>query len=150
MRRRFLERIGKSSQALTQRATSKQDPSTNSVQREARNEEDELPDGEGDFWSTASDYVQCRHVSPRKRCCVPQEEAFPVPLKFVGVLFQTQIDLESAEERTLNNNWSAGGTITLSDDWWVGLVFKFSERDFLLDPKKGERSPNTDTRTDSV
>ena len=111
-----------------QRVISKQDPLTNSMQRETSKQEatevldrGELPGGEGDVLNKAGDDINRHNVSPHIQLYIPQEDSFPLALKYTDVVRQTQTDLDSAEERAINDNWRTDGATTLSDDWLVRI-----------------------------
>ena len=38
-----------------------------------------------DFWSIHGDFIYRHHMEPRVQLCVPNEETFPVPLKYIDV-----------------------------------------------------------------
>ena len=42
----------------------------------------ESPDGDGVFWSRVGTHTYRHHVSPRNQLFAPQEESFPIPLKY--------------------------------------------------------------------
>ena len=55
-------------------------------------------------------------VSRCNQFYVPQEESCPIPLEYIVVVRPTQIDLESAEERTISDDRRADGAPTLSGE----------------------------------
>ena len=68
---------------------------------------DELPDGEGDYWSMACDFICRHHVS------APQT----VDLFLNRSLLPFRCSTESAEESTTNDYWTADGATALAEAW---------------------------------
>ena len=54
-----------------------------------------------DFWSIQGDFIYRHHIEPRVQLYVPQEESFPIPLKYIVVIRSTHTDLYIAEENEL-------------------------------------------------
>ena len=52
-----------------------------------------------DFWSVFWDFVYRHHVEPRVKLCVPREESFPVPLKYIDVTRTTDTSLDEMLEK---------------------------------------------------
>ena len=38
-----------------------------------------------DFWSVQGDFIHRHHIEPRVQFCVPKEDTFHIPLKFIEV-----------------------------------------------------------------
>ena len=55
-----------------------------------------------------------------RRLYVPQKVSFPITLRYVDVMRQTNTDLEHAAESTMNDCWNVAGTPMLSK--WVGRL----------------------------
>ena len=49
-----------------------------------------------DFWSIQGDFIYHHHVEPGVQLYVPNEESFPIPLKYIDVLRSTHKDLDVA------------------------------------------------------
>ena len=52
-----------------------------------------------DFWSIQGDFFYRHHTEPRVQLCVPKEETFPIPLKYVDVTRSTHTDLYVMQEK---------------------------------------------------
>ena len=70
-----------------------------------------------DFWSIQGGLIYRHHIEPRVQLYVPQEESFPVPLKFFVVIRSTHTDLDVAQEKRIDYYWNVDGSRNLSDSW---------------------------------
>ena len=52
-----------------------------------------------DFWSIQGDFIYRHLIEPRVQLYVPEEESFPIPLNYTGVLRSTYTDLGIAQEK---------------------------------------------------
>ena len=70
------------------------------------------------------------HVEPRVQLCVPKEETFPIPLKYIDVTRTTHTNL--LQESRIDNHWNVDVDRSLSDSWTgfhpVSTVFSLPER----------------------
>ena len=48
---------------------------------------------------------------------MPEEESFPIPLKYIDVIRSTHTDLDVAEEKRIDDYWNVDGSRNLSDSW---------------------------------
>ena len=72
-----------------------------------------------DFWSIQGDFICRRHNEPRVQLCVPKEETFPVPLRYIDVTRSTHTDLNVMQEKRVDDNWNVDSNINLS---WQGFT----------------------------
>ena len=68
-----------------------------------------------DFWSIQGDFTYRHHIEPRFQLYVPEEESFPIPLKYIDVIRSTHTDLDVAEEKRIDDNRNVDGSRNLSD-----------------------------------
>ena len=54
-----------------------------------------------DFWSIQGDFIYRHHAEPRVQLCVPREQTFPIPLKFIDVARSTHTNLEVMQEKRI-------------------------------------------------
>ena len=52
-----------------------------------------------DFWSIQGDFIYRHHNETRVQLYVPQEETFPIPLKYIDVAGSTHTDLDVMQEK---------------------------------------------------
>ena len=52
-----------------------------------------------DFWSIEGSYIYRHHVEPRVQLHVPNEETFPIPLKYIDVTSATYTNLDVLQEK---------------------------------------------------
>ena len=57
-----------------------------------------------DFRSIQGDFIYRHHNEARVQLCVPEEETFPIPLKYIDVTRSTYTDLDVMQEKTLMTN----------------------------------------------
>ena len=48
---------------------------------------------------------------------MPQEETFPIPLKYIDVTRSTHTDLDVLQEERIDDNWNVDANKHLSDSW---------------------------------
>ena len=70
-----------------------------------------------DFCSIQGTCIYRHQIEPRVQLYVPQEESFPVPLKYIDVIKSTHTDLDVAEEKRIDDYWNVDGNRNLSDSW---------------------------------
>ena len=87
-----------------------------------------------DFWSTHGDFT---HNEPRVQLCVPKEETFTVPLKYIDVTRSTHTDLDVMQEKRVDDYWNVDSNRSRSDSW-QGFT-KFTQ--MKEKPLKGIRGP---------
>ena len=69
-----------------------------------------------DFWSITGDFICRHHVEPRVKLYMPNEESFPIPLKYIDVARTARTTLDILLEKHFDdywnvpdgNTWSAG------------------------------------------
>ena len=76
-----------------------------------------------DFWSIQGDFICRHHNEPRVQLYVPQEETFPIPLKYIDVTRATHTDLDVSQEKRIDDFWNADANRSLSDSWKVFTKF---------------------------
>ena len=76
-------------------------------------------DGEAkdDCWSISGDFIYRPHVEPRVKLCVPTEESFLIPLKYIDVTRTTDTTLDVMLEKQIEDCWNVDGDRELSDMW---------------------------------
>ena len=82
--------------------------------------QDSFPDaGEAinDFWSMSGHFIYRHHVEPRVKLYSPREESFPIPLKYIDVSRTTHTNLETKQEKRIDDYWNIDGSRNLSDPW---------------------------------
>ena len=66
-------------------------------------------------------YYRRFHLSPsrepRVKLCMPREEAFPIPLKYIDVTRTTYTSLDVSLEKNVEDYWNVDGERELSDAW---------------------------------
>ena len=70
-----------------------------------------------DFWSIQGDFIYRHHTEPRVQLCVPKEETFPFPLKYIDVTWSTHTDLDVMQEKKIDYYWNVESCKHLSDSW---------------------------------
>ena len=55
-----------------------------------------------DFWSILSDFIHRHHNEIRVQLCVPKEDSFPIPLKYIDAIRSTNTDLDAAQEKRID------------------------------------------------
>ena len=58
--------------------------------------------------------ISGHHVEPRVKLCVPREESFPIPLRYLDVTRATSATLDVVLERRMDD---IGISTDLSDSW---------------------------------
>ena len=51
-------------------------------------------EAKNDFWSTTGDFICRHHVEPRVKLCMPTEELFRIPMKYIDVTRTTHTSLD--------------------------------------------------------
>ena len=74
-------------------------------------------EAQNDFWSVAADFIHRHHVEARVNLCVPKEESFLVPLKYMDVTRTTHMSLDVLLEKDIEAYWNVDGERELSDAW---------------------------------
>ena len=69
------------------------------------------------FCSVQGDFIYRHHIVPRVQLCVPREETFPVPLKYIDVVRSTNTDLDVPQEKRIDDYWNVDEDGRLSDSW---------------------------------
>ena len=68
----------------------------------------------------------CRHHNePRVQLFVPNEETFPIPLKYIDVTRTTLTSLDVLQEKRINDYWNVDMDRTLSGSWTGFTKFTF-------------------------
>ena len=91
-------------------------------------EEDSTRDDEeakNDFWSITGEFIYRHHVVPRVKLCVPQEETFPIPTKYIDVTRTTHTSLDVSMVKHIEEYWNVDGERELSDAWTSFTIFIF-------------------------
>ena len=73
---------------------------------------DSFPDaGEAinDFWSMSGNFTYRHHVKTRVQLYSPEEESFPVPLKYIDVSRTTRTNVDVKQERRIDDYWNIDG-----------------------------------------
>ena len=65
-------------------------------------------DGEArnDFWSMEGEFICRHHVEPRVQPCVPKEETFPLPLKYMDVTRTTHTTFDVLRDSRVDDFWN--------------------------------------------
>ena len=66
-----------------------------------------------DFWSVQGDFIYRQHTEPRAQLCVPKEETFTIPLKYIDVT--RSIDLDVMKEKNIDDYWNVDSSKHLQD-----------------------------------
>ena len=56
-------------------------------------------------------------MEPRVKLCMPREESFPIPLKYIDVTRNTHTSLDVFLEKNIDDYWNVDGERELSDAW---------------------------------
>ena len=83
---------------------------------------DEDP-GEKDFWTFNGEALTCHHRVPRSTLFVPSDPSSPIPTKYLDVMRTTYTDLDTKEEKRMEDYWNVQGEKALSDFWVGKTVF---------------------------
>ena len=57
------------------------------------------------------------HVEPRVKLFSPEEESFPIPLKYIDVSWTTHTNLDVMQGKRIDDYWNINGSRDLSDPW---------------------------------
>ena len=92
-------------------------------------------------------------MEPRVKLCVPTEESFPIPMKYIDVTRTTYTSLDVLLEEQMDDHWNVHGERELSETW-TGFTrfFLLKERPPEGYPWSGERPTRkqTTSRPDDV
>ena len=69
-----------------------------------------------DFWLIEGGFIYRHHVEPRVQLYVPEEESFPIPLKYIDVT-RTHTNLDVLQECRIDDHWNVDVDWNLSDSW---------------------------------
>ena len=58
------------------------------------------------------------HRTARTKLYVPDESIFPMPLKYIDVMRRTYTDIDSADEKLIEDYWFDKGARELSGVWF--------------------------------
>ena len=72
---------------------------------------------ENDPLTIQGDFIYPQHNEPRVQICLPKEETFPIPLKYIDVTGSTHADLDVMQEKRLDDYWDVDANRNLSDSW---------------------------------
>ena len=70
-----------------------------------------------DVGSSQGDFIHRHHIEPRGQLCVPKEETFPIPLKYIDVIRSTHTNLDVLQEKRIDDRWNVDATRSLPDSW---------------------------------
>ena len=101
----------------------------NSEGSQPTDETKEDAEARNDFWSMEGDFICRHHVEPRVQPCVPKEETFPLPLKYMDVTRTTHTKFDVLRDSRVDDFWNVDVDRNVSDSW-TGFT-KFT----LLDEK---------------
>ena len=89
-----------------------------------------------DSWSTTGIFFIYRHHEElRLKLYDPDHETFPIPLKYVDVMRQTQTSINNVSEHILNDKWTNANGVHLSEEWTGSTRFQ-TLRTWLLEGYK--------------
>ena len=63
-----------------------------------------------------NDFLVDHHVEPRVQLCVPKEETFPIPLRYIDVVRTTHTTLDVLQESRTDDCWIDANR-NLSETW---------------------------------
>ena len=70
-----------------------------------------------DLWSIQGDFIYSHHNELRVQLCVPKEETFPFPQKFLDVTRSTHTDQDVLQEKRMDDYLNVDSNRHLSDSW---------------------------------
>ena len=70
-----------------------------------------------DHWSIAGNYICRHHVEPRVKLWVPEEELFPMPLRYIDVVRRIDSISDVLLESRKDDYWNVDGGPNLSEPW---------------------------------
>ena len=76
-----------------------------------------------DLWSIEGNYRYRHHVGPRVQLYVPQEESFPIPLRYIDVVRTTHTTLGVLQECRIDDYGNIDANRNLSEPWTVFTQF---------------------------
>ena len=56
-------------------------------------------------------------MEPGVRLCVPKEETFPIPLKYIDVTWAYLYKSGRVQEKRVDDHWNVEANRSLSDSW---------------------------------
>ena len=62
-------------------------------------------------------FIYWHHEEPCLKLYDPDNETFPIPLKYVGVMRQTQTSINNVSEQIINDIWTEAKGVDLSEEW---------------------------------
>ena len=69
------------------------------------------------FLSITGDFIYRHHVEPRVKLHMPQEESFPIPMRYIDVTRTTDTSLDVLLEKNIDDYWNVDGERELPDSW---------------------------------
>ena len=69
------------------------------------------------FWSMSGNFIYRHHVEPRVKLYSPNEESFPVLLKYIDVSRTTHTNLDVKQEKRIDDCWNIDCSRDVSDPW---------------------------------
>ena len=86
-----------------------------------------------DFWSMEGDFISRHHVEPPPvQLCVPREETFPIPLKYIDVTRTSRTNPDVLQEKRIYDNWNVDVDRSLTDSW-TGFTKFYRTKNFPKD-----------------
>ena len=70
-----------------------------------------------DVWSIQGDFIYRHHIEPRVQLCVPREESFSIPLKYIDLTRATYTNRDVLQEKRIDGCWNVNSNRSLSDSW---------------------------------
>ena len=63
------------------------------------------------------DSIYRHREEPRLELCTPENEALPIPLKYVAVMRRTRSTVDNVSENVIHDIWPEAEDVNLSEDW---------------------------------
>ena len=70
-----------------------------------------------DFWSIQGDFIYRHHIEHRVQLYVLKEETFPVPLKYIEIIWSIHTGLYVLQEKRIDDYWNVDSSRHVSDSW---------------------------------
>ena len=70
-----------------------------------------------DFQFMSGDSIYRHREELRLELYTPDNEALPIPLKYVAVMRRTRSTIDNVSENVIHDNWTEAIDVDLSDDW---------------------------------
>ena len=77
-----------------------------------------------DSWSMSGEFIHRHHEELRLKFYDPDNETFPIPLKNVNVMRQTQTKKKNVSEHTINDTCFEAKGVTLAEEWTATARFQ--------------------------